>query len=46
MDLIAMSTHSRRVFESIADRILQGTNIPILLVRASGVSKTGLPTDR
>jgi nucleotide-binding universal stress UspA family protein len=49
VDLIATSTHgrsgiSRWVFGSIAEKILRGTNIPILLVRAPGVSRAGLPT--
>lgn len=48
IDLIAMSTHgrsgvSRWVFGSVADKVLRGTNIPILLIRAPGVLETGLP---
>lgn len=46
--LIAMSTHgrggvSRWIFGSVAEKVLQGTNKPILLVRVPGISKTGLP---
>jgi len=41
VDLIAMSTHGRSgigrwVFGSVASRVLEGTNKPILLVRAPG----------
>ncbi len=41
IDLIAMSTHgrggvSRWVFGSVAERVLRGTDKPILLVRAPG----------
>lgn len=48
VDLIAMSTHgqsgvSRWIFGSVAEKVLRGTNKPILLVRAPGISKTGLP---
>lgn len=48
VDLIAMSTHgrggvSRWVFGSVAEKVLRGTNKPILLVRVPGISKTGLP---
>jgi nucleotide-binding universal stress UspA family protein len=40
MDLIALSTHgrsglSRWVFGSVAEKVLRGTNLPILLVRPS-----------
>ncbi len=48
VDLIAMSTHgrsgvSRWMFGSVAEKVLRGTNKPILLVRVPGISKTGLP---
>lgn len=48
VDLIAMSTHGRSgvgrwIFGSVAEKVLRGTNKPILLVRAPGISKTGLP---
>ncbi|MFQ6014771.1 MAG: universal stress protein [Anaerolineae bacterium] len=48
IDLIAMSTHgrggvSRWVFGSVAEKVLRGTAIPILLIRAPGVSAYGLP---
>lgn len=48
VDLIAMSTHgrsgvSRWVFGSVAEKVLRGTDVPILLVRAPGVSPYGLP---
>lgn len=48
VDLIAMSTHGqsgvgRWIFGSVAEKVLRGTNKPILLVRAPGISKTGLP---
>jgi len=51
VDAIAMSTHGRSgigrwVFGSIAEKVLRGTNIPILLVRAPGVPGTGLPLGR
>ncbi len=46
VDLIAMSTHgrsglSRWVFGSVADKVLHGTHLPILLVRPLGL--TGIP---
>jgi nucleotide-binding universal stress UspA family protein len=46
--LIAMSTHGRSgvgrwVFGSVAEKVLRGTALPILLVRAPGVSAYGLP---
>lgn len=48
VDLIAMSTHGRSgvgrwVFGSVAEKVLRGTSLPILLVRAPGVSAYGLP---
>ena len=48
VDLIAMSTHGRSgvgrwIFGSVAEKVLRGTNKPILLVRVPGISKTGLP---
>jgi len=48
VDLIAMSTHgrsgvSRWVFGSVAEKVLRGTDVPIFLVRAPGVSPYGLP---
>jgi nucleotide-binding universal stress UspA family protein len=48
MHLIAMCTHgrsgvSRWVFGSVAEKVLRGTSLPILLCRAAGVSKYGLP---
>lgn len=48
VDLIAMSTHglsgvSRWIFGSVAEKVLRGTNKPILLVRVPGISKIGLP---
>jgi len=48
VDLIAMSSHGRSgvgrwIFGSVAEKVLRGTNKPILLVRAPGISKTGLP---
>ncbi len=48
IDLIAMSSHGqggigRWIFGSVAEKVLRGTNKPILLVRAPGISKTGLP---
>jgi nucleotide-binding universal stress UspA family protein len=46
VDLIAMSTHgrsgmSRWLFGSVADKVLHGTHVPILLVRPPGL--TGIP---
>ena len=46
MDLIVMSTHgrsglSRWVLGSVADKVLHGSHLPILLVRPSGM--TGIP---
>jgi len=48
IDLIAMSTHGqsgvgRWIFGGVAEKVLRGTNKPILLVRVPGISKTGLP---
>jgi nucleotide-binding universal stress UspA family protein len=48
VDLIAMSTHgrsgvSRWIFGSVAEKVLRGTNKPILLIRAPGISASGLP---
>jgi len=48
VDLIAMSTHGRSgvgrwIFGSVAEKVLRGTNKPILLVRVPGISKTDLP---
>jgi len=42
-DVVAMSTHgessfSRWVLGSVAEKVLQGGNTPLLLVRASGAS--------
>jgi len=46
MDLIVMSTHgrsglSRWILGSVADKVLHGTHLPILLVRPPGL--TGIP---
>lgn len=48
VDLIAMSTHGRGgvtrwIFGSVAEKVLRGTNKPILLIRAPGISSSGLP---
>lgn len=48
VDLIAMSTHgrsgvSRWIFGSVAEKVLRGTNKPILLIRAPGISARGFP---
>ncbi len=48
VDLIAMSTHGRSgvgrwIFGSVAEKVLRGTNKPILLVRCPGISADGLP---
>jgi len=48
VDLIAMCTHgrsgvSRWVFGSVAEKVLRGTSLSILLCRAPGVSAYGLP---
>lgn len=48
VDLIAMSTHgrsgvSRWVFGSVAEKVLRGTSLSILLCRAAGVSAYGQP---
>lgn len=45
-DLIAMSTHgrsglSRWILGSVADKVMRGTHLPVLLVRPSGVA--GIP---
>jgi nucleotide-binding universal stress UspA family protein len=44
MDLIAMSTHgrsgvSRWILGSVADKVLRGTNLPVMLVRPPGVAR-------
>jgi nucleotide-binding universal stress UspA family protein len=49
MDLIAMSTHgrsgvSRWILGSVADKVLRGTHLPVMLVRPPGV--TGMPFPR
>ena len=48
VDLIAMSAHGRSglgrwVFGSIAEKVLRGTRLPILLVHEAGVSEAELP---
>jgi len=48
MDLIALSTHgrsglSRLVFGSVAEKVLRGTHLPILLVRPEGVGGPAFP---
>jgi len=47
-DLIVMSTHGRSglgrvVFGSVAESVLRGTTVPILLVRPSGAPITSVP---
>jgi nucleotide-binding universal stress UspA family protein len=47
-DLIAMCTHgrsgvSRWVFGSVAEKVLRGTSLSILLCRAPGITAYGLP---
>jgi nucleotide-binding universal stress UspA family protein len=48
IDLIVMSTHgrsglSRWFFGSVADKVLHGTHLPILLVRPPGLTGTPFP---
>jgi len=48
MDLIVMSTHgrsglSRWVFGSVAEKVLRGTHLPILLVRPEGATGSAPP---
>jgi nucleotide-binding universal stress UspA family protein len=48
IDLIAMSTHGRSgltrwIFGSVADKVLHGTHVPILLVRPPGYGGPALP---
>ncbi len=46
IDLIVMATHGRSglqrwVFGSVADKVLRGANIPVLLVRAHSIERAG-----
>lgn len=48
VDLVAMCTHGRSgvgrwIFGSVAEKVLRGTNRPILLIRAPGIAANGLP---
>jgi nucleotide-binding universal stress UspA family protein len=48
MDLIAMSTHgrsgvSRWILGSVADKVLRGTHLPVMLVRPPGITRLPLP---
>jgi len=48
IDLIAMSTHgrsglSRWILGSVADKVLRGTNLPVLLVRPPGIASPSFP---
>ena len=48
IDLIAMSTHgrsglSRWILGSVADKVLRGTSLPVLLVRPPGVAGPAFP---
>jgi nucleotide-binding universal stress UspA family protein len=48
IDLIAMSTHgrsglSRWILGSVADKVLRGTNLPVLLVRPPGIAGPSFP---
>jgi nucleotide-binding universal stress UspA family protein len=48
IELIAMSTHgrsglSRWILGSVADKVLRGTNLPVLLVRPPGIGGPSFP---
>lgn len=48
IDLIAMSTHgrsglSRWILGSVADKVLRGTHLPVLLVRPPGIAGPAFP---
>ncbi len=48
IDLIAMSTHgrsglSRWILGSVADKVLRGTHLPVLLVRPPGITGLSFP---
>lgn len=50
VDLIVMATHGRSgfrrwVYGSVADRVLRGANVPVLLVRAHDKVKADLASD-
>jgi nucleotide-binding universal stress UspA family protein len=48
IDLIVMSTHgrsgmSRWILGSVADKVLRGTHLPVLLVRPPGIAGPAFP---